>query len=198
MSASSRIPGLLRRTAVLLSVLAATAVPSAFAAVPAQCAGVCGRAVVAAPPSTAPPATGPCASPEPVVCRIRAESPRERRAARTVRRRYLDLIGAMDHERCALRAAGRTPEEIARRLVDLRNDAKEITRAGMTPEAVLRLEERNEAKYGDPLGPTADQLHAKYGSWEAVADASTRTSHAVDTELGLRYAPCPCAEDRAA
>lgn len=192
MSAFSRTSGALRRTAVILSVVAATTVPAAFAATPAQCADVCGRAVITAPLSTAPPATGPCASPEPVVCQIRADTPQERREARTIRMRYLDLIGAMDRERCAMRAAGSSPEEIARRLVDMRNDAKEITRAGMTPEDVQRLEERNIAKYGNPLGPAPDQLYAKYGSWEKVADASTRTSHAVDGELGLEYAPCPC------
>jgi hypothetical protein len=198
MTALSRASGTLRRAAVLLSVLAATAVPTAVAAQPGMCADVCGRAVVTAPLSTAPPATGACASPEPVVCQIRADTPRERREARTIRMAYLALIGDMDRERCALRAAGSSPEEIARRLVDMRNEAKEITRAGMTPQDVQRLEDRNTAKYGSPLGPTADQLHAKYGSWELVADASTRTSRAVDSELGLTYAPCPCEVNPAA
>ncbi|GGT67211.1 hypothetical protein GCM10010272_07260 [Streptomyces lateritius] len=58
------------------------------------------------------------------------------------------------------------------------------------------LEERNMAKYGNPLGPTADQLHAKYGSWGQVIDASMRTSHAVDRELSLEYRPCPVQEPR--
>ncbi len=62
----------------------------------------------------------------------------------------------------------------------------------MSPQEVRRLEERNQEKYGNPLGPTADQLHAKYGSWRAVSDAATRTSEAVDGELGLAYRPCPC------
>jgi hypothetical protein len=91
-----------------------------------------------------------------------------------------------------MRKEGASPEDIARRLVDMRNDAKEVTRAGMSPQEVRRLEERNMAKYGNPLGPTADQLYAKYGSWEAVADAATRTSRAVDQELGLEYRACPC------
>ena len=43
----------------------------------------------------------------------------------------------------------------------------------------------------DPLGPTADQLYAKYGSWQQVIDASMRTSYAVDRELSLEYRPCP-------
>ncbi|MFF1503325.1 hypothetical protein ACFVZR_26375 [Streptomyces sp. NPDC058316] len=40
-------------------------------------------------------------------------------------------------------------------------------------------------KYGNPLGPTADQQFAKYGSWAAVIDAATRSNAAVDQELGL-------------
>ncbi|EST36421.1 hypothetical protein [Streptomyces roseochromogenus] len=182
----------LQRTAVVLAMVAATALPTTTTAAPAYCADSCGGSVVVAPLSTAPPSTGPCTSPEPVVCQIRRDTPEEREEAREIRMRYHALIGAMDRVRCAMRAAGRSPEEIARRLVDMRNDAKEITRAGMTPEEVRLLEERNLAKYGNPLGPTADQLHAKYGSWEKVADAATRTSRAVDSELGLEYRPCPC------
>ncbi|EPH39592.1 hypothetical protein ABT390_05595 [Streptomyces aurantiacus] len=40
-------------------------------------------------------------------------------------------------------------------------------------------------KYRNPLGPTADQQFAKYGSWAAVIEAATRSSAAVDQELGL-------------
>jgi hypothetical protein len=157
----------------------------------------CGSVVVA-PLSEEPPSQGPCSSPEPVVCQIRAQTPQQRVESRDVRMRYHALLAEMDREECALRARGASEEEIARRMVDLRNEAKDITRAGMTPEQVRRLEERNVAKYGNPLGPTADQLYAKYGSWEAVAEAATRTSAAVDGELGLEYRPCPCGTERPA
>ncbi|MEU6019424.1 hypothetical protein ABZ826_37195 [Streptomyces sp. NPDC047515] len=83
-----------------------------------------------------------------------------------------------------MRAEGRSDEEIARVLVAMRNEAKDITRAGMSPEAVKALEARNMAKYGNPLGPTADQQFAKYGSWAAVIDAATRSNAAIDQELG--------------
>ncbi|MFJ8925573.1 hypothetical protein ACIRLA_03310 [Streptomyces sp. NPDC102364] len=179
-------------SAGLVAVPTASAASAASAASVAHCAGSCGGPAVVAPLSQEPPAVGACTSPEPVVCEIRRSTPDERVEQRGIRMRYLDLIGDMDHVRCTMRAEGRSPEEIARRLVDMRNDAKEITRAGMTPEEVRVLEARNMVKYGNPLGPTADQLHAKYGSWEKVADASTRTSRAVDGELGLAYLPCPC------
>jgi hypothetical protein len=184
------------RCLVLPVALAAQAVlftgPGAHAAVCAPSTGACGSVVVA-PLSQEPPDAGPCTSPEPVVCRIREQTPGERERSREIRTRYHGLLMEMDREECAMRAAGAPEEEIARRLVGLRNDAKEITRAGMSPEEVRLLEARNTAKYGNPLGPTADQLHARYGSWEAVTAAATRTSVPVDRELGLEYRECPCA-----
>ncbi|MER5491586.1 hypothetical protein [Streptomyces sp. NPDC002490] len=61
-----------------------------------------------------------------------------------------------------------------------------------------RLEGRNVAEYGNPLGPTADRPYAKYGSREAVTEAATRTSAAVDGELGPEYRSHPCGTDRPA
>ncbi|MFJ9176525.1 hypothetical protein [Streptomyces sp. NPDC102360] len=188
---------LLRRAALVAATALTTALSATLVAAPAASAAhcadsSCGGSAVVAPLSQEPPAVGACTSPEPVVCEIRRSTPDERVEQRDIRMRYLDLIGDMDRVGCTMRAEGRSPEEIARRLVDMRNDAKEITRAGMTPDEVRVLEARNMVKYGNPLGPTADQLHAKYGSWEKVADAATRTSRAVDGELGLAYVPCPC------
>ncbi|MFF6972557.1 MULTISPECIES: hypothetical protein [Streptomyces] len=184
------------RTLVVSAVLAGQAVlfapGAAQAAVCSPGTGSCGSVVVA-PLSQQPPSAGPCDSPEPVVCRIRAQTPEQREQSREIRMMYHGLLVEMDREECAMRAAGASEEEIARRMVQLRNEAKEITRAGMSPDEVRALEERNIAKYGNPLGPTADQLYAKYGSWEAVTAASTRTSVPVDRELGLEYRECPCA-----
>ncbi|MGP3989773.1 hypothetical protein [Streptomyces sp. 3N207] len=156
----------------------------------------CGRSVVVAPLSQAPPSQGSCTSPEKAVCMIRGETPQQRRESRETRMRYHALLGEMDRTECEMRARGYTEEEIARRLVAMRNEAKDITRADMSPEQVAKLEERNREKYGNPLGPTADQLYAKYGSWKAVSDAATRSSRAVDAELGLEYRPCPCEQEQ--
>ncbi|WP_019359741.1 hypothetical protein [Streptomyces sp. AA1529] len=189
---SSRLRSLARR-ALPLVLIAQAALGAAAATPAAACPGsTCGGSVVVAPLSQEPPDPGPCTSPEKVVCMIRAETPEERAESREVRMRYHALLGEMERRECAMRARGRSEEEIARELVRMRNEAKEITRAGMSAEEVRRLEERNQEKYGNPLGPTADQLHAKYGSWRAVSDAATRSSRAVDGELGLEYRPCPC------
>ncbi len=113
-------------------------------------------------------------------------APGEHRAeAREIHIRYHQLLDAMEDVAEEMRADGRSDEEIARRLVDMRNEAKDITRAGMSPEAVKELEARKMKKYGNPLGPTADQQFARYGSWAAVIAAATRSSAAVDREPGL-------------
>ncbi|MCX4679390.1 hypothetical protein OG413_29570 [Streptomyces sp. NBC_01433] len=127
----------------------------------------------------------PCTSGDPVVCAIREMTPEEKAQAREVRVRYHQLLDEMESVEQRMREEGRSDEEIARVLVTMRNEAKDITRAGMSPEAVAMLEARNLAKYGNPLGPTADQQYARYGSWAKVIDAATRSSAAVDQELGL-------------
>ena len=169
----------------------AGAASSAQAASCRPAAADCGSVVIG-PVSQAPPSDGPCGSPDKAVCLIRSETPQEREESRQVRVRYHELLAEMDRAECAMRADGRSEEEIARKLVQMRNEAKDVTRAGMSPDDVRRLEERNREKYGNPLGPTADQLFVKYGSWRAVSDAAGRTSVAVDHELGLEYRPCPC------
>ncbi|GAA1915038.1 hypothetical protein GCM10009837_44910 [Streptomyces durmitorensis] len=133
-----------------------------------------------------PPAPDePCTSKDAAVCLIRQMSPEEREQAREVRLRYHRLLDTMERVADRMHEEGRSDEEIARVLVDMRNEAKDITRAGMSPEAVQALEARNMKKYGNPLGPTADQQFAKYGSWAKVIEAATRTSAAVDQELGI-------------
>ncbi|MGW0937722.1 hypothetical protein [Streptomyces sp. NPDC002666] len=183
------VPTLLVAQVVLLPLQSASA--AAPAAQPCRSAAACGSVIVA-PVSQAAPDHGECTSPEPVVCLIRSETPEEREIARDQRMRYHQLLEDMERTECAMRAEGRTEEDIARALVQMRNDAKDVIRAGMTPEQVAELEARNEKKYGNPLGPTADQLYMKYGSWEKVADAATRSSAAVDQELGLEFRHCSC------
>lgn len=46
-------------------------------------------------------------------------------------------------------------------------------------------EVRNWWKYGDSVGPTADQLLNQYGSWEKVIEASMRTSRSINEWLGF-------------
>ncbi|MCX5392048.1 hypothetical protein [Streptomyces sp. NBC_00094] len=179
---------LLRRG--LLPFVAAVALLGTAGASVGTAAESCGS-IITAPLASPVSADDPCPSADPVVCRIRVLPMDEKVEAQRTRIRYHGLLEDMHRTEADMREAGFTDEEIARELVDMRNQAKEITRAGMSPEEVRILEERNLAKYGNPLGPNADQLYAKYGSWQQVIDASMRTSYAVDRELSLEYRPCP-------
>jgi hypothetical protein len=78
----------------------------------------------------------------------------------------------------------RTAENAAQ-AVALRNAAK-IEARGDMPSLLRRLAElRNTAKYGNPVGPTVEQLLAKYGSDRAVIDAAGRTSSFWNDFFGL-------------
>lgn len=174
----------------LIPLVSSVALLTTTAAASSAALESCGS-VITAPLARAVPADDPCPGTDPVVCRIRVLPMDEKVEAQRTRIRYHGLLEDMHRTEANMRESGASEEEIARELVDMRNQAKEITRAGMTPEEVRILEDRNTAKYGNPLGPTADQLYAKYGSWEKVTDASMRTSYAVDRELSLEYRPCP-------
>ncbi|MDT9691833.1 hypothetical protein Q5762_26565 [Streptomyces sp. P9(2023)] len=174
----------------LVPFVAAVALLATAGSAVSTAAESCGS-IITAPLNRPVSADDPCPSTDPVVCRIRVLPMDEKVEAQRTRMQYHGLLEDMHRTEANMREAGASEEEIARELVDMRNQAKEITRAGMTPAEVRILEERNIAKYGNPLGPTADQLYAKYGSWEKVTDASMRTSYAVDRELSLEYRPCP-------
>ncbi|MEU7115190.1 hypothetical protein [Streptomyces sp. NPDC046182] len=182
-----RTPTSLSRRALLPFVAAVALLATAASSVAAEEA--CGS-IITAPLARPVAADDPCPSTDPVVCRIRVLPMDEKVEAQRTRMQYHELLEDMHRTEANVREAGASDEEIARELVDMRNQAKAITRAGMTPEEVRVLEARNMAKYGNPLGPTADQLYAKYGTWQQVIDASMRTSYAVDRELSLEYRPC--------
>jgi hypothetical protein len=91
-----------------------------------------------------------------------------------VRQQYLDRLEAMDVEVDKLRVQGRSEQEIARIMVPRRNQAKALVRTKMKAKQVAKLEERNKARYGDPLGPTVDWMYTRYGgNWHDIVEAST-------------------------
>ena len=81
---------------------------------------------------------------------------------RKVRQTYNKIVNQMQVEAAAMRAANKPLRAIAERMVKLRNEAKATTRATMDPRDVAKLEARNMRDYGDKLGPTLDDMIAKY------------------------------------
>ncbi len=81
----------------------------------------------------------------------------------------------------ALKREAKGDEEIARTLVAMRNGLKKNFRAFDPPAAVALMERRNQAKYGDPLGPNADWFYKRCGSWALVVDAACRPARLSDS-----------------
>jgi hypothetical protein len=69
---------------------------------------------------------------------------------------------------------GRSVESVAREAVGRRNALKRQFRTDLPDDLLRLLELRNIRLYGDPVGPSADDLLLRYGSWEAVLAASAR------------------------
>jgi RHS repeat-associated protein len=107
------------------------------------------------------------------------------RLLQTIREGYLKSVESMRGVESAMRASGASDKEIAQALVGLRNQAKVIARQAMTPEDIAKVEARNLEKYGDPVGPSADDLFRKYGSWAKVIEAAYRTDPEINQALGV-------------
>jgi hypothetical protein len=95
-------------------------------------------------------------------------SPRERRAA------YEAAVRGLRGEADRLLAQGAGEEDVARLMVQRRNDLKREVRQADNALVVRLMERRNRRRYGDPIGPGADQLYAKYGGWGEVIEAACR------------------------
>ncbi|MFF4219382.1 FG-GAP-like repeat-containing protein [Streptomyces nondiastaticus] len=99
-----------------------------------------------------------------------------------LRQAYINEVEALSQQAASMRAAGASPETIARTLHQARRDLG-VKYKDLTPEP-LRSEiyQRNLQKYGDKLGPTIDWLRAKGKTWEQIIESATRTG---GQDLGL-------------
>ncbi len=102
-----------------------------------------------------------------------------------LREEYIERVEALGARRDTMRAAGESPETIARTLHAERRSLG-VEYKELTPEP-LRSEiyKRNIEKYGDPLGPSIDWLRARGKSWENIIESATRPGGA-DLGLGKR------------
>ncbi len=91
-----------------------------------------------------------------------------------VRQQYEDAVKALAAEAARQLAAGCTEEQVAHWAVGQRNALKKRFRA-VTPQAdVARLMAWTQQRYGNPLGPSAAQLHAAGKSWRAIIEGAAR------------------------
>lgn len=109
--------------------------------------------------------------------RLRIEN--KAREARTlenfkVRGRYEAEVQGLRDTAEAMKRAGLSPEEIARKLNVDRNMLKSKYRKLSPADEVARFEQRNIEKYGDPLGPSIEWLRSHGKSWEDIIEGATR------------------------
>ena len=90
------------------------------------------------------------------------------------RRSYERQVKALSQRAAQLLGDRIDEESVARIVVDRRNRLKAQFRDGLDSETLAWIEERNRVRYGNPLGPTAEALFDRYGSWKEVIAAAAR------------------------
>jgi hypothetical protein len=90
---------------------------------------------------------------------------------------------ALAKQAYAVRAAGQDAETTARQLVDARNALKVKYRALSPPDKVAEFEARKLNKYGNPVGPTADQLHAEGKFWDQMTPLPDQVDKIWDSNM---------------
>lgn len=92
-----------------------------------------------------------------------------------LRQAYVNEVKALEDVALNMRAAGASPEQVARQLHQMRRDLG-VQYKDLTPAPQLEvIYARNLEKYGDKLGPTVDWLRAKGKSWEQIIESASRS-----------------------
>ncbi|MBJ8029920.1 hypothetical protein JDS96_18875 [Bacillus cereus group sp. N21] len=116
-----------------------------------------------------------------------------------VRKDYLEASKQLESDIERMTAEGFSKEDIAKHVVEARNQQKIAARGNMTAEERAGLEERNIKKYGNPIGPTAESMFNKikdsyidkgiYESdeqvWKIIIEKSMQKDDVINTLLGL-------------
>jgi len=74
-----------------------------------------------------------------------------------------------------MRAAGATPEQVARQLHQMRRELGVKYKSLTPPEKLEEIYTRNLQKYGDKLGPSIEWLRSKGKSWEQIIESASRS-----------------------
>jgi RHS repeat-associated protein len=96
------------------------------------------------------------------------------RALPELRRQYEGAVEALGARVPGMRQAGMSSEQIARALHAERNALKVEYRKLSPADDVRRFEARNMERYGDPLGPSIEQLRAAGKSWDDIIESAAR------------------------
>ena len=104
--------------------------------------------------------------------------------ARAVRQAYHDSMSELYRMIERMLHEGKNVETIARAVSQRRNELRLESEAD-NPEALALTKKSNLETYGNEMGPTADQLYEKYGSWQTVLEKALGTNMGMDACLGF-------------
>ncbi|WP_233277472.1 hypothetical protein [Paenibacillus durus] len=120
---------------------------------------------------------------------------------RAIREEYLQQSKKIQEEIDRMVQQGTPIDEIANRVVNMRNQDKVSARAKMAPEELAPIEERNMKLYGNPIGPDAKWLFdskkqkmleqglnpTDYEIWQSIIKSSMKKDDVLNTLLGLKH-----------
>ncbi|MDM5186240.1 hypothetical protein QUF99_02045 [Bacillus sp. DX4.1] len=118
-----------------------------------------------------------------------------------IRKEYLEQSRKIQEEIDLMVANGASKQEIADKVVEMRNQDKILSRAKMNPEDLAPIEARNMKMYGNKVGPDATWLFKSKKAklkdlklnptddevWDAVINGSMKKDDVLNTLLGLKH-----------
>ena len=104
--------------------------------------------------------------------------------ARSLRRAYHDSLSELYRMIENMLLDGNDVESIARAVSQRRNELRLEAEAD-DPKALALTKQSNLETYGDKMGPSADYLYEKYGSWQTVLEKALGTNAGMDACLGF-------------
>ena len=104
--------------------------------------------------------------------------------ARATRQAYFDSMSELYRMIEDMLLEAKPVEEIARAVSQRRNELR-LEAYKDDPEGLEVVKKSNLETYGDEMGPTADSLYEKYGSWQTVLEKALSTNIGMDVCLGF-------------
>ena len=89
-----------------------------------------------------------------------------------VRQAYVNEVRGLSNIEQALRAEGKSTEEIARVLHQARRELGVQYKNMTSPEMLEQIYDRNLNKYGDKLGPSIEYLRGRGKTWEQIVESA--------------------------
>lgn len=111
-------------------------------------------------------------------------NPEQVAQARETRRAYHESMSELYRMIESMLSEAKPVEEIARAVSARRNELR-LEAYRDDPDDLARVKKSNLDTYGNELGPTADSLYEKYGSWQTVLEKALGANAGMDACLGF-------------